>query len=247
MAYTGPAFYDDEAIFEEYHARRKQGTNANRLLEEPVILEMIGAVEGLRVADLGCGDGVLGVQLLAAGAARYEGVDGSERMVARAQELLAGSSGTAAHVMLEEWEAAAESLELVVSRLVLHYLAEDDLLALLRRVHAGLTPGGRLVVSVEHPVLTSCNASLEQSGRRGSWIVDDYFATGARKVHWMGGTVTKHHRTVADYFRLLQEAGFAVEMLRESRPERERFETEEEYQRRMRIPLFLFLAGRKIG
>lgn len=247
MAYTGPAFYDDEAIFEEYHARRQHGMNANRLLEEPVMKEMIGAVDGLRIADLGCGDGGFGVELLAAGAAKYAGVDGSERMVAKARESLAGTIGTATLGMLEEWEAEAESYELVVSRLVLHYLAEDDLLALLRRVHAGVTPGGRFVVSVEHPVLTSCNASLEQSGRRGSWIVDDYFVTGVREVRWMGGTVRKHHRTVADYFRLMQEAGFAVEMLRESRPERERFETEEEYQRRMRIPLFLFLAGRKVG
>jgi hypothetical protein len=57
--------------------------------------------------------------------------------------------------------------------------------------------------------------------------------------------VRKYHRTVEDYFRALQEAGFVVEQLRESRPQREQFAEEQTYERRRRIPLFLFLAGRR--
>ena len=57
----------------------------------------------------------------------------------------------------------------------------------------------------------------------------------------------KYHRTVEDYFRALQEAGFVVEQLRESRPQREQFADEQTYERRRRIPLFLFLAGRKVS
>jgi hypothetical protein len=62
----------------------------------------------------------------------------------------------------------------------------------------------------------------------------------------MGGTVRIYHRTVEDYFRLLQDAGFAVEQLRESRPRREQFADVQTYERRLRIPLFLFLVGRKL-
>jgi hypothetical protein len=76
-------------------------------------------------------------------------------------------------------------------------------------------------------------------------VVDDYFASGARETAWLGGTVRKYHRTIEDYFRALQDAGFVVEQLRESRPRREHFADEQTYQRRKRIPLFLFLAGRK--
>ena len=61
----------------------------------------------------------------------------------------------------------------------------------------------------------------------------------------MGGTVRIYHRTVEDYFRALQDAGFVVEQLRESRPQREQFADQQIYERRMRIPLFLFLAGRR--
>jgi hypothetical protein len=62
----------------------------------------------------------------------------------------------------------------------------------------------------------------------------------------MGGTVRKYHRTVEDYFAGLQDAGFAVEGIREGRPGRSNFDIEATYLRRMRIPLFLLMAGRKV-
>jgi hypothetical protein len=77
------------------------------------------------------------------------------------------------------------------------------------------------------------------------WIVDDYFDTGLRVTAWLGGRVQKYHRTVEDYFTTLQRSGFSVEHLRESCPQREHFPDEQTYARRMRIPLFLFLTGRK--
>ena len=62
----------------------------------------------------------------------------------------------------------------------------------------------------------------------------------------MGGRVVKYHRTVEDYFGALQQAGFAVEQLREARPSPEQFADPATYERRQRIPLFLILAGRKL-
>lgn len=161
-----------------------------------------------------------------------------------------GASNEAARRRLEvqhgdiaEIEFAPGSFDLVVSRLVLHYL--EDLGAMLAKIQHWLAPGGRMVFSVEHPTLLCCSASLEASARRGSWIVDDYFLSGARKQPWLGGEVVKYHRTVEEYFALVLGAGFQVEALRESKPVRERFDSEEEFARRARIPLFLFLGGRK--
>jgi len=101
------------------------------------------------------------------------------------------------------------------------------------------------VFSVEHPVITSCDRGWAAGTLRQDWVVDDYFVTGARENAWMGGTVRKYHRTVEDYFRALQHAGFTVEQLRDSRPQRAQFADQQVYERRMRIPLFLFLSGRK--
>jgi GNAT superfamily N-acetyltransferase len=61
-----------------------------------------------------------------------------------------------------------------------------------------------------------------------------------------GGTVIKYHRTIEDYFKGLQKAGFIIECLRESKPREENFHNLETYKRRMKIPLFLFIKGKKI-
>lgn len=61
----------------------------------------------------------------------------------------------------------------------------------------------------------------------------------------MGGNVRKYHRTLEDYFRIIQSASFTVERLREGQPQRENFLTDETYQRRKRIPLFLIMSLRR--
>lgn len=176
-------------------------------------------------------------------AARILGVEGSHNMAAVARETLAGTGGQMQHCMIEEWEAPADSFDLAVARLSLHYLA--DLAPAFAQVYQALAIGGRFVFSVEHPVITSCDRGWPAGTLRQDWVVDDYFVTGARATTWMGGTVCIYHRTVEDYFRTLQDAGFVVEQLRESRPQREQLADAQTYERRRRVPLFLFLAGRR--
>jgi SAM-dependent methyltransferase len=240
---SGHAFYDDDAVFATYMAARQRRDNPNDTLERPVTLELAGDLAGLRVLDLGCGDAAFGREALAHGSRAYVGVEGSRNMAAAARETLAGTSGQALHIPIEQWQAPAAAFDLAVARLSLHYLA--DLGPVFAQVYRALEGGGRFVFSVEHPVITSCARGWPAGTPRQDWVVDDYFASGARETAWLGGTVRKYHRTIEDYFRALQDAGFVVEQLRESRPRREHFADEQTYQRRKRIPLFLFLAGRK--
>ena len=246
MIYEGSTFYDDDAIFQTYMARRGRRNNPNDTLEKPVILELVGDFTDKRILDLGCGDAAFGREALAKGCQTYLGIEGSYNMVQVAQQILSGTSGRVVQADIETWEYPAQAFDLVVSRLVLHYI--QDLSAIFRRVHHTLAPEGRFVFSVEHPVITSCNRSRQGDSLRQDWIVDDYFGTEQRITTWMGGQVVKYHRTVESYFTGLQRAGFLVESLREAEPQRERFgEDEETYQRRKRIPLFLIMAGKKIS
>jgi SAM-dependent methyltransferase len=244
MTASGPAFYDDDTVFATYMAARQRRDGPNNTLEQPVILELVGDLDGRRVLDLGCGDAGFGRMVLARGGSAYLGVEGSRNMAAVARETLAGTIGQVQHCAIEDWEAPVAAFDLAVARLSLHYLA--DLAPVFAQVYQALAAGGRFVFSVEHPVITSCNRGWSAGTLRQDWLVDDYFTTGARETSWMGGNVYKYHRTVEDYFRALQEAGFVVEQLRESRPQREQFADEQTYARRMRIPLFLFLAGRRV-
>lgn len=242
----GPDFYDDKDIFDNYLTRRNRPDNPNATLEEPVIRELVGDVSGAAVLDMGCGDGAFGQTLLETGCQSYTGIEASSRMAALARETLAGfPAAKVIHARIEDWDFPAGRFDLVVSRLALHYV--EDVAPVFERVWRTLVDGGRFIFSVEHPVMTCCNRARGEDGnaQREAWIVDDYFVTGRRAYPWMGARVVKYHRTVEDYFVSLQAAGFTVTHLRESRPVRARFTDAALFERRQRIPLFLFMAAHR--
>lgn len=244
MGTAGPTFYDDDTIFATYMRGRQRPDNPNDTLEKPIILELIGGIAGKSVLDLGCGDAAIGREFLQSGATAYLGIDGSANMVALATQTLAGTSGRVIQHAIEDWQYPQATFDLVLARLALHYVA--DFPALCAQINQTLRPGGQLVFSVEHPVITSGDRGWTKEGPRQDWLVDRYFDTGLRVTEWMGGQIEKYHRTVEDYFSSLQRAGFLVEQLRESSPQRQHFQDEQTYLRRKRIPLFLFMAGRKV-
>jgi SAM-dependent methyltransferase len=236
---SGPAFYDDLEAFAAYWASRERPDNPNNALEQPILRELAGDLHDRRILDLGCGAAMFGRHAFDQGCRSYVGVEASRNMVAAARETLAGTSGRIEHAAMETRSYREAAFDLVVSSLALHYVA--DLETVFAGVHRALVDGGRFVFSVEHPVITSCARGWD-GGPRQDWIVDDYFDVGPRQTSWLGGEVIRQHRTIEDYVSALQAAGFILDRLRESRPQRERFADEAEYERRKRIPLFLFLA-----
>ena len=238
----GGAFYDAPGVLERYREARPPGvSDPNLVMEEPAVLDALGSVAGLRIVDLGCGDAGLGRRLLRDGCARYLGIDGSERMAEVARETLRGTPGEVERGDIEDFAAPPGAFDVVVSRMALHYV--EDVARVLSACHACLAPGGRVVFTVVHPVITSHDARASTEELRRDWVVDDYFAGGPRELDWLGARVVWHHRTVEAYVAALQDAGFDLVALRECAPRPERFAGDEaELARRRRIPMFLLLA-----
>ncbi len=243
MVLSGPFFYDDPAVFSAYLNRRHSETSANETLEKPVLQALLPPMKGLAVLDLGCGEATLATELLAQGALTYLGLDGSANMVELAQKALKGTPAQVEQAFLENWEYPVEAFDCVISRLAFHYI--EDLNPLFAQIYQTLRPGGELVFSVEHPVITSHQLSMKEGGARQDWLVDRYFYTGKREFNWLGAPVLKYHRTVEDFFQALRQAGFEICDLRESRPQKALFNNHKLYERRMRVPLFLFFKARK--
>jgi cyclopropane fatty-acyl-phospholipid synthase-like methyltransferase len=244
MVYEGSAFYDDDAVFKSYMARRQRENNPNDTMEKPAILELVGEFTDQRILDLGCGDGTFGREALTKGCQTYLGIEGSSNMVKSARQVLDRTPGKVVHATVENWDYPTQAFDLVISRLVLHYIKDID--TVFKQVYQTLANSGRFVLSIEHPVITSCDRGWQGNGPRQDWLVDNYFDNGERITSWMGGQVIKYHRTVENYFVSLQQAGFVVESLREAEPQREHFNQDDDtYQRRKRIPLFLLMAGQK--
>jgi SAM-dependent methyltransferase len=236
----GGAFYDVPHVFEQYRRLRFEEEFPILAMEEPAFLDVLGPVTGLRIADLGCGEALLGRSLLEAGCARYLGVDGSANMVEAARETLRGTAGEVVRCDIEDFAPGPGSFDVVVSRMALHYVRD-----VARVLAACRAAASRVVFTVVHPIITSHDARASTDEPHADWVVDDYFVPGPREQEWLGGRVAWYHRTVEDYVTALQGAGFALTDLRECAPRPERFRAgEAELARRRRIPLFLLLAGR---
>ncbi len=239
----GGAFYDESELFERYRQHRAWSLNPNVVMESPALLDELGAVSGLRVLDLGCGDAEIGRELLKAGAAGYRGIDGSTLMVGAARRMLEDTGGEAVLGDIEDLDEPAESFDVVLSRMALHYVA--DLGQVLRACRACLVPGGRMVFTVVHPLITSHDARASSSEPRQNWVVDEYFNAGPRSQQWLGAQTVWYHRTIEDYVTELRNAGLALVNLSECAPRRERFDDDAEFERRRRIPLVLLLAAQR--
>lgn len=102
-------------------------------------------------------------------------------------------------------------------------------------------PNGHFIFSVEHPVITSSIAT--EQGKKKDRRVDNYFFQGERKQLWMGNEVKKYHRPLEAYWQLLKKSGSKVCDIREGLPMKDHFQNADEFQRRMRIPLFLIIKA----
>ena len=101
------------------------------------VLSWAAIAPGMRLLDLGCGDGALTQKLVSAGA-DVMAVDASASMVEAAKAL-----GLNAHIMSGEALSFAGEFELVFSNAALHWMTDSR--AVIEGVHKALVPKGRFV------------------------------------------------------------------------------------------------------
>ncbi|MFT3888403.1 MAG: class I SAM-dependent methyltransferase [Arachnia sp.] len=139
--------YDDFAA--DYVAENDTSL-LNNYYERPAMLNLLGDVAGRRILDAGCGSGALSVALRERGA-EVAGFDASAAMLDVARSRLGADADLRVADLGDPLPYADAAFDDVAASLVLHYLRDWSApLAELRRV---LTPGGRLVLSVNHPFI----------------------------------------------------------------------------------------------
>ncbi|MFJ9370774.1 class I SAM-dependent methyltransferase, partial [Nocardia sp. NPDC101769] len=145
---TDPAQeYDYDSIAERYTAEN-EASLLNAYYERPAMLGLAGDVTGRRILDAGCGSGPLFTELRDRGAI-VTGIDSSARMLELARQRLGADADLRIADLVSPLPFSDNAFDDVVASLVLHYLQDwGPTLTELLRV---LKPGGRLIVSVEHP------------------------------------------------------------------------------------------------
>ena len=239
------ATYDDPVFFGRYQAMREDRAGLNEELEQPALARLLPShLVGLEVLDLGCGDGTLARRLIGSGASRVLGVDPSARMLAlAAREPLPGIRYL--RESAETLTLPSDSVDLVVSSLALHYVADYG--SLVGRVARWLRPGGHLVFSVEHPVCTARDPMTGWVAADGGtvWPVDDYTSEGARTQRWLGADVTKHHRRLSTLVGGVLAAGLTLTGIDEPCPDAGTVARRPDLADHRRRPPLLVLSARR--
>lgn len=130
----GAELYDDPEFLAGYQELRRAKLGLNDELEIPALAALLPAASGLRVLDLGCGEGGLARRLADDGASDVLAVDASASMLANAVRHPRVRYLRADLACLD----LQEEFDLVVSSLALHYVADFD--GLVARIARRLTP-----------------------------------------------------------------------------------------------------------
>ena len=144
----GPLPRESRDGFAESYAAENENSVQNAYYERPAMLALAGDVDGHRILDAGCGAGPLSAALRERGAV-VTGIDASAGMLVLARRRLGADTDLRVVDLNDPLPFADGAFDDVVASLVLHYLKDwGPTLAEMRRV---LRPGGRLIVSVQHP------------------------------------------------------------------------------------------------
>jgi SAM-dependent methyltransferase len=148
--------YDE---FAEAYSADNETNLLNGHYERPAMLSPAGDVDGRRILDVGCGSGPLSAALRDKGAI-VSGFDLSAAMIELARKRLGADADLTVGDLAKPLPYADAAFDDVLASLVLHYLEDwTEPLAELRRV---LKPGGRLILSVNHPIAyTALNPDAE--------------------------------------------------------------------------------------
>jgi len=234
--------YDDPQFQAGYRRLARSEEGLAGAPEWPTVRAMLPDLEGRDVVDLGCGYGAFARWAAEQGAASVDAVDLSELMLLRARELTGPSDVvTYRRTDLDTVELPEAAYDVAYSALVLHYLG--DLPRFLTTVQGALRPGGRFVLTCEHPVYTAPTESswIEREGRR-TWPLDRYGEEGERARDWLAPGVRKQHRTLATLLNSFLDAGFVVGRVAESVPSPEQVAAEPALAEEVDRPMFLMAA-----
>jgi SAM-dependent methyltransferase len=139
--------FDD---FAEAYSADNEVNLLNGYYERPAMLNLAGDVHDRRILEAGCGSGPLMAALRDRGAI-VTGFDLSAAMIELARRRLGEDADLTVADLAKPLPYADAAFDDVVASLILHYLQDwTEPLAELRRV---LKPGGRLILSVNHPIL----------------------------------------------------------------------------------------------
>lgn len=237
--------YDNKTFYDAYAqmARSKDGLKSAG--EWHQLQPLFPQLQGKSVLDLGCGYGWHSKYAVEQGASFVLGLDPSKRMIEEAQKRNSAENITYKICGAEEYNYPENTYDLVISNLVLHYIA--DLNSIFNKVYLTLKTGGSFLFNIEHPVFTAgINEDwlYDENGTPMAWPIDNYFYPGERQTVFLGQHVIKQHHTLTQILMGVINAGFTLEHIEEAYPSKEMLHIDG-MKDEMRRPMMLLIKAKK--
>jgi ubiquinone/menaquinone biosynthesis C-methylase UbiE len=199
---------DHYDAFADSYGTENDSSLLNAYYERPAMVRLAGDVTGRRILDAGCGTGPLAAELLARGAV-VTGFDGSPAMIALARRRLGDDVPLHVADLAEPLPFADDTFDDVTASLVLHYL--EDWSAPLAEIRRVLKPGGRLILSVNHPFVHAFSYPDEDNFATRQYA-EDFEFDGEPAV------LTFWHRPLSTMSQEFSAAGFRIAVIDEPAP-----------------------------
>ncbi len=191
------------------------------LVNTPAFLDALPRVDGLRVLDLGCGEGH-NTRLLRERGAQLTALDVAETFVRAA----AAADAEIVHVVGDGTALPFADASFDAVTAFMSVMDMPDPAAALRDVARVLRPGGWLQFSITHPVSTTPLRSWvdDEHGERNSLAIGDYFHEGPITASWTFSTapdemkarhdpftITAVRHTLSAWLNMVIDAGFSID------------------------------------
>jgi SAM-dependent methyltransferase len=228
-----------EGSVEAWIRRIDAGEPNRELLLDPVMLDLCSDVRGLRVLDVGCGEGRFSRMLEGRGAAPVA-MDPTPGLIAAAR-----SRGKHPCV-----RGRAEALPFADARfdLVVSYLSLVDIEGYRRAItemDRVLAPGGSLVLCNTSFVSAASPWVRDEQGRRLYRPIDRYMEERSQHLEWAGISIINWHRPLSAYMEAFLGAGLLLERFVEPLPADESLRDDPYCEDWFRLPEFVAMRWRK--
>lgn len=215
---AGPPSATDDRVndydsFAQAYSAENETNLVNAYYERPAMLNLARNVAGRRILDAGCGSGPLFAELRERGAI-VTGIDASTGMLELARRRLGAGADLRRADLADPLPFPDARFDDVVSSLALHYLEDwGPTLSELRRV---LAPGGRLIVSVDHPFVI--HTIHRQEGRKTNYF-ETYYWTEEWTMSGQRAVMGFWNRPLHAMIDAFTAAGFRITVLSEPPPD----------------------------
>ncbi len=247
--------WDALAAWRDYRMGER-GDLWHRAIIDPSFLSVVGRVRGLRILDLGCGNGYLTRRWAREGASQSVGLDLSEASLRLARKREARRPSGARFVRGDSADLASfdeGTFDLVAANMSLMDI--EDAEGTIREVGRVLAETGRFVFSISHPCF---DIDLQSTWvvERKSWgsenlvsrKVSRYRAEKVVRVPWTiseskTAYTLSYHRPLPTYLRYLRRGGLAVVRMEEPFPKSEAIRNSPQGRFMVDVPLHLVVEA----